>query len=769
MRVPEKEITPAVASNGGEQEKAPMGVGKSTLTSNDFTSEDIRETTPTTPGGSPLEIALRHASQGWAVLPLVGKRPLTPHGVKDASTDPDEISLMFEEYRGTATGVGGACGGRVVVDVDPRSGGKVPEGLPPTRTHYSGRGDGGCHLVYSLPEGAPGLKSSTSSLAEGVDIKTGAGSYVVLPGSTHPDTGGRYTMTDHEVQVAPPELLAKLRGGGQSSPDGQSLDSLLANPPVEGGRNEWLTCVAGHYAARKYPDREAYDHKLSEANRQLRDSLDPDEVAKVADSIWTAEHEKRRQKERDGQLAPDPYDPMAVARWLVQRLWTRDGIQTLRYWNGDWWEWNTSWWVPTGENGVRNKVALALEHALYEGKEGLSPWRPTPNKIANVVGMLETVCWLESAVSGGREWIATSTCDADALDLVPTSNGLLNWRTRELHPSTPAHFATWGVPCGYDPEATAPLWEEFTRTAYEPLARRVMAEWFGYVLSGDATRQKSLYLWGQGGTGKGTTHRVLERLLGAETNNTTVGAELKDLGSEFGAAHWVGKSLVCFTDAESGVQAGTQAVSRFKSMTGGDRVSINRKGKDYWQGVPSFRLMFLSNHAPAWRGNAKPMQRRLLVVQTTGELLPGGENDDLDERLVAELPGVLNWALDGLSRLVEQGDFTESETQEADLEAMLVSDVGVRTFVDEWLVPTTDPEKVTEYTRQDVFDQYKRWLEDVGGAYTKQLDAHQFHTEMKELGDPRVIASYVRRDGKRVRLITLSGLELPQATWRANR
>lgn len=761
----QKEITPDAAGNsdrGGHD----LVLGSTKIFDPNYTRGNTLETTPTIPRGSLLQIALNHAADGWPVLPLKGKVPLVKGGVKNASTDPDEIRSMFSLHEGVATGVGGATAGRLVVDVDPRSGGQIPEGLPQTRVHYSGRGDGGCHLIFNLPEGAPELKSSTSSLAQGVDIKTGAGSYVVLPGSLHPDTGEPYTMTTHAIQEAPQELLEKLQKGKPSAPGGKSLASLLANPPEVGGRNEWLTCVAGYYARQHYgkPNGEvSYRQALGEANRLLKTPMDADEVGKTATSVWQAEHDKR-----DGQIAPDPFDPMAVARWLIQHLWTKDGIQTLRYWNGDWWEWNTSWWVPTGENGVRNKVALALEHARYESKDGLSPWRPTPNKIANVVGMLETVCWLESAVSGGREWIATPTCDAEAMDLVPTTNGLLNWRTRELHPSTPAHFATWGVPCGYDPEATAPLWEEFTRVAYEPLARRVVAEWFGYVLSGDSTRQKSLYLWGQGGTGKGTTHRVLEQLLGAETNNTTVGAELKDLGSEFGAAHWVGKSLVCFTDAESGVQAGTQAVSRFKSMTGGDRVSINRKGKDYWQGVPSFRLMFLSNHAPAWRGNAKPMQRRLLVVQTTGDLLPGGENDDLDERLVAELPGVLNWALNGLSRLVEQGDFTESETQEADLEAMLVSDVGVRTFVDEWLVPTTDPEKVTEYTRQDVFDQYKRWLEDVGGAYTKQLDAHQFHTEMKELGDPRVVASYVRRDGKRVRLITLTGLELPKASWRVN-
>jgi putative DNA primase/helicase len=47
----------------------------------------------------------------------------------------------------------------------------------------------------------------------------------------------------------------------------------------------------------------------------------------------------------------------------------------------------------------------------------------------------------------------------------------------------------------------------------------------------------------------------------------------------------------------------------------------------------------------------------MLILQMTNSFL-GREDRTLDGRLRAELPGILNWALDGLDRLTERGRFT---------------------------------------------------------------------------------------------------------------
>lgn len=253
--------------------------------------------------GPPLEVALEMARCGWSVFPVVGKRPAVKRGVYAASQDPDEIRGMFRRAP-RATGVAGACTGRVVIDVDPRNGGENLEGLPPTRIHWSGRGDGGCHLIYNLPAGydESRLSSSTSEIAPGVDVKTGKGSYVILPGSIHPDTGGRYTSNDVDERLAPPELLEMLEkdsrddhsaqsSSGSGERKGPSLADLLATPPEIGDRNDWLTRVAGHYAYMYRSDRSSYYTMVEVANRLLRQPLDSAEVGKISDSIWTAELE----------------------------------------------------------------------------------------------------------------------------------------------------------------------------------------------------------------------------------------------------------------------------------------------------------------------------------------------------------------------------------------------------------------------------------------------------------------------------------------------
>ena len=283
------------------------------------------------PDGDLVSIALHHAADGWEVFPLVEKRPLTQNGVKDASSDPEAIRDMFSRYVGVATGVGGACGGRVVVDIDPRSGGQFPDDLPPTRVHYSGRGDGGCHLIFNLPAGVGGLKSSTSSIAQGVDIKTGAGSYVVLPGSIHPDSGEPYTSNSVDVATIPADLLTRLREKGSSpTSGGQSLSSLLANPPEVGGRNEWLTKVAGYYARQYRHDEDSYHQSLYAANRLLRDPMDADEVAKTATSIWQAEMEALLDPELESMLDESNGWLVSGGDCLRTLIWEGEGKSRIK-------------------------------------------------------------------------------------------------------------------------------------------------------------------------------------------------------------------------------------------------------------------------------------------------------------------------------------------------------------------------------------------------------------------------------------------------------
>lgn len=274
-------------------------------------AEQISNYTPETI----FEGAAIHMAQGWAVFPLApqSKEPLQgTSGVKDASRDPEQFERWCRDHPNA--NIGGACDGFLVIDIDVRSGGKRPLEWQ-TRFHASGRGDGGGHLIYRLtPEQRHmGFKSGSGRLGPGMDIKTGAGSYVVLPGSLHPDTGEPYISDRMPIQILPDDLARQIleaqnsrRGGEGETEKGRSiLSHLLSHPPQEGGRNEWLTKVAGHYAKtyRKQPD--LYRTSLEIANNLLDDPLDGAEFEKTLASIWNMETSGHPEREFSDSLSPE--------------------------------------------------------------------------------------------------------------------------------------------------------------------------------------------------------------------------------------------------------------------------------------------------------------------------------------------------------------------------------------------------------------------------------------------------------------------------------
>ena len=185
--------------------------------------ETLGTTVPAAGAGDPrmLDAALAYAGRGWRIHPVIpwrwtrpgaGKAPLTPHGMLDATTDPDVIRRWWRRW--PDAGIGAVVPGHlVVVDVDPRNGGaesltqlvEAHGPLPVTLTSWSGRGDGGRHLWFRRPPG----RLTGARLPAGIDLKLSTG-YVVVPPSRHAATGHPYQWERHPVVDCPPSLAALL-------------------------------------------------------------------------------------------------------------------------------------------------------------------------------------------------------------------------------------------------------------------------------------------------------------------------------------------------------------------------------------------------------------------------------------------------------------------------------------------------------------------------------------------------------------------------------
>ncbi|MEW2614260.1 phage/plasmid primase, P4 family [Streptomyces sp. NPDC047880] len=358
---------------------------------------------------------------------------------------------------------------------------------------------------------------------------------------------------------------------------------------------------------------------------------------------------------------PPPSNPLAVARRLLPD-WQRDGRLIVRRWRGSWMRWNGTCWRELDEAQVRKGMYERLEHAVFQApaKDGEfeeRDWAPTKPKIGNLLDAMGAITLLPTETDAPA-WIDEhGDTGQDHGPIVACENGLLRIRDRALLPHTPEFFNHVSVPFPYDPDATAPTWEGFLAQLWpdDPASITALQEWFGYVISGRTDQQKILLMVGPSRSGKGTIARVLKSLVGKEN---LAGPTLAGLGTNFGLATLVGKPLAVISDARLSGNDNSQVVERLLTISGEDTIDVDRKFREQWTGKLPTRLMILSNELPHFGDSSGVIANRFILLSTRLSWL-GREDPTLTDRLIAEMPGIINWALEGLARLERAGRITE--------------------------------------------------------------------------------------------------------------
>jgi putative DNA primase/helicase len=353
---------------------------------------------------------------------------------------------------------------------------------------------------------------------------------------------------------------------------------------------------------------------------------------------------------------------------------------------------------------VRSLLYAFTEYARYRSSDGLAPWAPNRHKIGDVLEALSAItilfdqvdqpCWLDDRATG---------------TIVAVTNGLLDIERRQLLPHTPLFFNQTSVPFEYDAAAAPPKrWLAFLKELWpnEPESIDVLAEWFGYVISGLLNLHKILLMVGPTRGGKGVIARVLTQLVGRQN---TAGPTLHSLGGDFGLAPLIGKPLAVISDARFVGKNSNVVVERLLSISGEDTLTVNIKYKEQWTGKLPCRLHVISNELPKLGDASTAIVGRLVLLLTSRSWL-GHEDYTLERDLRAELPGILNWSLDGLERLTSTNTFTRLPSADEAIITMrdLASPVGA--FVREKCEIGAD----NEVAADTLYAAYKLWADDNG-------------------------------------------------------
>jgi hypothetical protein len=251
-----------------------------------------------------LDAALIYAGEGFSIIPLhflnhagactcgktdcpsPGKHPLTRHGLRDASNDPDQIEKWWDQFPHANIGVctGAASNGLVVIDFDPRHGGSE-DGLNLPETLKSNTGNG--HHLWFVTEDQ--IRNSAGKLGQGIDVR-GTGGYIVAPPSKH--VSGRTYTFDNQLAIAelPEGFFDKFEKPPISTgpfDDNIVLSGTSAIPDIfpQGQRNEMLFSIAGKMRRNGFSSDEIESALLTANLKRCVPPLSDKEVRQIAWSI----------------------------------------------------------------------------------------------------------------------------------------------------------------------------------------------------------------------------------------------------------------------------------------------------------------------------------------------------------------------------------------------------------------------------------------------------------------------------------------------------
>ncbi len=178
----------------------------------------------------------------------------------------------------------------------------------------------------------------------------------------------------------------------------------------------------------------------------------------------------------------------------------------------------------------------------------------------------------------------------------------------------------------------------------------------------------------------------------------------------FGLWPLIGKSLAIISDARlSGRSDTANVVEHLLSISGEDAQTIDRKNLEPITCTLPARFVIISNELPRLTDSSGALVSRLILLRLTRSFL-GQEDPALTEKLFAELPGILLWAIQGWKRLRQFGRFIQPRTSTQLIEEMEALASPVSVFVRD-CCRVGDDENVD---RQDLYNAYRKWA-DVNG------------------------------------------------------
>lgn len=308
------------------------------------------------------------------------------------------------------------------------------------------------------------------------------------------------------------------------------------------------------------------------------------------------------------------------------------------------------------------------------------------------------------------------------------ANGDIDLTTGEfLAPNFERKIARYST-VSFDKDADCPLWKQTLSDVFagRPEMPAFLQRIFGYAMLGNPVEEKIFIFHGNGSNGKSTILNTIRQIFGGYSvtmDESTVTAMGKASGSSAGSSRadilaLKGKRLALVPETEDGAAMRESVVKRLVSLD-----AITARGvyaRNMTTFTPTAVPILSTNYMPDIRGTDNGIWRRVVAVSFT-QNFEGRKDVGRQTALKKELPGILNWVIEG-AVAYQRGGLQIPEEVESETE-------GVRADMDsiqEWINDCCETGSTGYYVRSsDALASWKAWA---------QKNGREFHMTSTRLG-----------------------------------
>jgi putative DNA primase/helicase len=288
-------------------------------------------------------------------------------------------------------------------------------------------------------------------------------------------------------------------------------------------------------------------------------------------------------------------------------------------------------------------------------------------------------------------------------------NGVVDIKTGVLVTNSPELLITRHCNAEYVEDAPCPLWSKFLDEVFEGDQETIdsIQRLLGYTLIGHANEEILIICYGFGSNGKSVFNNVVQEITGeyavTAPSSLLVLRRSGDTSPRNDLAALAGARYVSINEFQAGDRLDEQIV---KTMAGRERISARYLHKEFFEYQPVFTPWLRTNHKPIITGEDDGIWRRLMVLRFGRQFKDHEKDPHLQDKLLAERAGILQWMLEG-ARLYLKDGLRPSPR-------MRMEAAGYRKESDllgEFLLDTVAPDVNGRVNQTRLYADYQEWCE----------------------------------------------------------